>query len=135
MLQSEKYVLMLEEDPDDRFITDSMLTELNLNIKLKYLSNSDELYTELTTANKPDIIILNYDSKPEDSLSILLNIKSHNELKKIPVVILSDSDQSLYVKQCYAAGASSFIKKPVTLEQTKKKIETFFNYWLQVAEV
>jgi CheY-like chemotaxis protein len=135
MLKNERHILMLEEDPDDRFMTNSMLTELNMNIKLRYLSNSEELYTELATANKPDIIILDYDSKPENSLSILRNIKSHDELKKIPVVVLSDSDQSIYVKQCYAAGASSFIKKPVTLEQTKKKIETFFNYWLKVAEV
>ena len=65
----------------------------------------------------------------------LLALKSSKPINTIPIVILSDSISEKYRNECYAYGASSFIRKPQTVEDTAKKIETFFKYWLNVAEV
>ena len=65
-------------------------------------------------------------------LKKIKNLKSSND---VPVIILSDSDSEKYKAECYAHGASSFIKKPQTVEATARKIETFFKYWLTVVEV
>jgi len=66
---------------------------------------------------------------------VLKKLKSDPDYSSIPVVILSDNNFSRYRDEAYAYGASSFIKKPGGLDDTKNKIETFFKYWFEVAEV
>jgi CheY-like chemotaxis protein len=65
----------------------------------------------------------------------LKKIKQLKLAEHVPVIILSDSNSEKYKTECYAHGASSFIKKPQTVETTARKIETFFKYWLTVVEV
>jgi len=81
------------------------------------------------------LILIDYNSTPDDGIEVLKKLKSNNAYNDIPVVILSDSDHPRYKNECYQNGASSFIKKPATAVATNKKIASFFNYWLTVVEV
>ena len=126
---------MLEGDGDDRYITQQTLSELGIDIPIKFLSNSIDFFQFLSASEKPALILVDYNSNPDNGLEVLKNLKSHPNYADIPVVILSDSDHPKYKNECYRYGASSFIKKPDTLEATNKKIASFFNYWFNVAEV
>jgi CheY-like chemotaxis protein len=130
-----RFVLMLEGDGDDRYITQQALSELNIDISIKFLSDSTEFFTFLSNAEKPTLILADYNSTPDNGFDVLKKLKSDPNLSDIPVVILSDSDHPKYKNECYKYGASSFIKKPDTLEATNKKIASFFNYWFNVVEV
>src|SRR5689334_1980306 len=130
-----KYVLMLEEDSDDRYLTSETLKELGIEIPVQYLSESKDLFDFLSRADKPSVILIDFNTVPEDGLSILKKIKSDPAYNDIPVVILSDSDNPRYRNACYLNGASSYIKKPNTDSATREKIGTFFKYWFEVAEV
>ena len=131
----DRFVLMLEGDGDDRYITEQTLSELNLNIPIKFLSNSTEFFDFLSLSNKPVLILIDYNSTPDNGIEVLKKLKSNTTYNDIPVVILSDSDHPKYKNECYKNGASSFIKKPDTSDATNKKIASFFNYWLNVVEV
>ena len=130
-----KLILMLEDDSDDRYITQSAVSELGLNVELKFFSNSNQFLNFLSTTNTPSLLIVDYNSVPENGLEVLKKIKSTQTMTSVPVVILSDSNGEKYRNECYVYGASSFIKKPQTVEGTTNKIETFFKYWLNVVEV
>lgn len=129
-----RFVLMLEGDGDDRYITQQTISELGIDITLEFSSNSDEFFNFLSE-EKPALILIDYNSVPENGLEVLKNLKSNSNYNDIPVVILSDSNLPKYKNECYQHGASSFIKKPDTSEATNKKIASFFNYWFQVVEV
>jgi len=131
----DRFVLMLEGDNDDRYITQQTLSELNINIPIKFLSNSKELFNFLSLSAKPVLLLIDYNSTPDNGIEVLKKLKSNPIYSDIPVVILSDSDHPKYKNLCYQLGASSFIKKPDTLEATNKKIASFFNYWFNVVEV
>jgi len=130
-----KLILMLEDDSDDRYITESAIADLGLDVEIKFFSDSNRFLESVSTINTASLLLIDYNSVPENGLEVLKKIKSLQPINKIPVVILSDSIGEKYRNECYAQGASSFIKKPQTVEGTAKKIETFFKYWFDVAEV
>lgn len=131
----DRFVLMLEGDGDDRYITEQTLSELHIDIPIQFLSNSIEFFNFLSRSEKPILILVDYNSVPESGLEVLKKLKASVEYNDIPVVVLSDSVHPKYKDECYKFGASSFIKKPDTLEATNKKIASFFNYWFNVVEV
>ena len=131
---AQKIILMLEDDNDDRYITETAIAEMNLDIKVQFFSNSNDFLNYLTN-NQPSLLLIDYNSTPENGIQVLKKIKELKPVNEVPVIILSDSSSEKYKAECYAFGASSFIRKPQTVESTANKIKTFFNYWLTVAEV
>jgi response regulator RpfG family c-di-GMP phosphodiesterase len=128
-------VLMLEADPDDRFITDATIRELKFDINMKYAFTSTDFFSYLEKNEKPSLILLDFNSFPDDAIGILKKLKGDVNYKSIPVVVLSDSTSEQYVSACYWEGASSIIQKPGTLDETRKKIKSFFSYWFNTAVV
>lgn len=131
---AQKLILMLEDDRDDRYITQKAIAELGLDIQINFFSNSNDFINSVI-ATQPSLLLIDYNSTPDNGLQVLKKIKELRLANHIPVIILSDSSSAKYKAECYAFGASSFIKKPQTVESTANKIETFFKYWLTVAEV
>ena len=125
---------MLEEDSDDRYFTKTTLEELGLDVPVKFASFSSSLINEIA-ADNPSLIILGYNTYPATCTEILKKIRSHGSLVHIPVVMLTEDVSATKVREYYASGANSVIKKPSTVNDTRIKIQTFFNYWLNVAEL
>jgi CheY-like chemotaxis protein len=133
-MNESRYVLMLEDDPDDRFITKESLEKLGLNISIEFVQYSHDLFKHLESFSKPHIIIIDFISLPENATDIIKKLKTDARYKSIPVVVLGDSSASKYVTECYEVGANSFVRKPSTLEETLEKIKTFFTYWFSTVE-
>lgn len=124
---------MLEDDADDRYITETTIKELGYDISIKFLNYGRELITYLTQSEEPSLILLDYN--PVTGADILRQLKTHPDFNHIPTVVLSEVASANHVRHCYQLGANSFIKKPDTVDMTRTKIETFFKYWLEVAEI
>ena len=133
-MHKQPYVLMLEEDHDDRQITESVLLELGFDIPVKYVSYSNELFEHLAEGKNPSLILMDYNSTPAPALEILKALKGNEDYKHIPTVILGEGLPEHFIRECYQLGASSYITKPASTKRTKEKIETFFKYWLNVVE-
>jgi CheY-like chemotaxis protein len=133
-LQHHPYILMLEDDPDDRTLTHSIIEESGISVPLIFLSTFTELETALEN-NPPILILLDYNLNPETGLDVLKHLKSDQNFLHIPVVILGDAEDPGFTAECYRMGANSYIIKPSSIEETKKKITLFFKYWMEVAEL
>lgn len=133
-MRTQPFVLMLEEDHDDRQLTESALLELGYDIPVKYVSDSNELFEHLKDGQRPSLILMDYNSTPAPAIEILKALKGNTDLRHIPTVVLGEGLPPHFIKECYEAGASSYITKPASSRGTKEKIETFFKYWLNVAE-
>src|SRR5215203_5005592 len=135
MATEQKLVYMLEDDSDDRYITTSTIEELNLPIEVRFFSKSYQFLEFLSTAQRSSLLLVDYNSNPDNGLAVLIKVKEMDVHKGTPLIILSDSSVSKYKDECYAFGASSFIQKPSRLKKTKEVIQLFFNYWITIAEV
>jgi CheY-like chemotaxis protein len=130
-----RLVWMLEGDSDDRYITKETLASLGIDVSIRFFSGSIEFLGYLASAERPALILIDYNSEPQNGLEILKQLKARAEYADVPVVILSESDHGSYKNECYRQGASSFIKKPDSVAATNSKIAAFFRYWLDVVEV
>lgn len=131
-------ILMLEHDQDDRFLSQSFLGQYP--VQLEFVNYSDELFayldgTQRNEAPLPVLILINLHATPQDGREILQELKAHPLYKSIPVIILSGISSETIVKECYALGASSFIRKPILIDDTDGKISTFFRYWFETVEL
>lgn len=128
-------VILLEDDPEDESLTLQIIDELQLKINISFVSHSNELFTHLNQQSPIDLIMVDMNAKPDNGLEVLRRLKSDKNFNAIPIVILTDIADQNQVRLCYAAGASSIVRKPDTYAGTKEKIEMFFKYWMMVAEL
>lgn len=128
---------MLEYDEDDQYITREYLAT---TIPVTLVGSSDELWSFLENCLKknkalPSLIMLTFNSSPLTSPELIRKIKSMKNFAHIPVIVLSGTKTDKIVNECYAAGASSFIQKPALVEDIRKKINAFVNYWFNTVEL
>ena len=130
---------MLDDDHDDRHITESVFAEKGYDVKLEFLDESDKVLTYLEDASidgtLPHLILLDLNMPRKNGFEVLKEIKSHFQFRQIPVVIISGTAYHEEVKECYLLGANSFVQKPLTDKLTQKKIETFVDYWFTICEL
>ena len=134
------YILMLESDEDDQYITQSLFEENNIPVSIEFARNSDVFldFLKNCTDNNlalPSLIILDVNAVPLNASGVLKKIKTDSEYSYIPAVVLSEIASARVAKECYALGASSFIVKPDSDEAARKKILTFLKYWFETAEL
>lgn len=133
-------ILMLEDDDDDRYITETIFKEKKFDVKLHFVNNSDDLFAFLFSCERnylsyPALILLNHYAKPKNAVDILRELKGSYKYAHIPVVVLSGTLTNEMVRNCYAAGASSFIQKPSSNNDTDNRISTFIHYWFESVEL
>lgn len=128
-------VLMIEDDPDDRYITETYFAQHGYGIALEFFDAHKDIIGYLSSLgpeNFPDLIMLDPGKRGN---GMLQQIKSHPVFKTIPVIILSEVSQPSAVREAYRLGANSFIEKPSTHALTQEKISTFARYWFNVVEL
>jgi len=131
----QPYVLMLQTDPDDRYITESTMDEISNNIPVQFISSLEEIDKTIVEFGQPVVILVNDQVSSHQGPGLVKKLKSNLLYSHLPVVILGEVTSSEYIQECYRAGANTFIIKPSTIAETRKKISTFFSYWFDVAEV
>lgn len=130
-----KYILMLEPDDDDRWLVMQTLKELNINLTIRFVNDSDQLMIALNNESKPFLLLLNFKSAPDDIFTVIRKVKANEAWASIPVIIGGEQTHHHLVEECYRLGASSFIVKPSSNEAIKQKIAGAIRYWTDVAEV
>ena len=65
---------------------------------------------------------------------VLSALKDHNDLARIPVVVLTTSQQEVDVARSYDLGANSFIVKPVSFQGLVEVMDTLQRYWFEIVE-
>jgi two-component system, chemotaxis family, response regulator Rcp1 len=134
-------VLLIEDDPADVELTREGLKDSKIIIKLntvddgskgiKYLKKEPP-YSDAVT---PDLIILDLNLPKMDGREVLREIKNDNNLKFIPVVILTTSSDALDIQRCYEWGANCWVTKPIGLQEFIKIVESIHDFWLTVVKL
>ena len=83
----------------------------------------------------PDIILLDLNLPRKDGREVLAEIKSDENLKLIPVIILTTSDADLDIQKSYKLHANCFITKPVDLDQFIFIIRQIETFWFTVVKL
>jgi len=140
----QKQVILIVEDSDDDYETTIRAFKTSGNLgnpiyrcedgeeALDYLFQRGE-YSQPNRAPKPGIILLDLNLPAIEGQEVLKEIKSHEALREIPVVVLTTSDDEKDIERCYSLGASTYIQKPVDLVRFFYAIQRLNEYWFDIA--
>jgi two-component system, response regulator len=139
MKSTEYEILLVEDNPDDAELAMNALKKHNLANKVQWVEDGekalDYLYAtgEYSGRNKgknPKLILLDLKLPKVDGLEVLQKIKADENMKTIPVVVLTSSREESDIVKSYKLGVNSYIVKPVDFEQFSKCVEELGLYWL-----
>lgn len=124
-------VLMADEDEDDYFIVESAFEAARIRVDLRWVSNGQETmdylfrrgkYAAPESSPRPDLILVDLTMPIKDGLETLQEIKGNQELRKIPVVLLTSSRVQEHRASWLRFVADSSIIKPDSLDEIVKII-------------
>lgn len=140
MTMSEVFILIAEDDADDRFLIKAAFKEKGYSDKIEFVEDGVELLNYLENVQKrssnlkwPGFIMLDLNMPKKDGREVLKEIKQHPIYKKIPVIIFSTTKSELEIKKCYELGANTYIVKPNSFDILTKVVQQIRNYWFEVA--
>jgi len=133
----ERYLLIAEDDEDDRQLMQTAFTAKGFTEKLVFTENGEELLNYMYNAHNnktaaPVFVLLDLNMPKKDGKETLREIKQHPELKKTPVVIFSTTNNQQVINNCYELGANSYILKPPVYESLLHAVELLKQYWIDI---
>ena len=134
------FIMVAEDDADDRYLMQTALDETGFKEQVSFVDNGVELIHNLEaidehngTAPFPKLIMLDLNMPKMDGREVLKKIKSHDNFKRIPVVVFSTTKNQLEVQRCYDLGANTYIVKPASYDRLVETIREVCTYWFKTA--
>lgn len=84
---------------------------------------------------KPDLIILDLNLPRKDGREVLTEIKKNEELKHIPVVIMTISQSEDDILKCYELYANCYITKPIDLAKFTRVVKSIEDFWFSIVKL
>lgn len=141
MIEAESRVLLAIEDSDEDFAAFKwVMKKLCILYPVFRCVDGDDAfdflhgngkYADRIAFPKPSVICLDLNLPGTDGRELLAQIKQDECLKKIPVVILTTSNNPRDIELCYQYGASGYIIKPIDLNRLVDSMSSFFKYWFE----
>jgi chemotaxis family two-component system response regulator Rcp1 len=134
-------ILLVEDNPGDVRLTQEALKESKMHNILNVVNDGVEAMEFLrrqgkfTNVNRPDLILLDLNLPRKDGREVLDEIKSDNDLKRIPVVVLTTSKAEEDIIRMYTRQANCYITKPIDFDQFILVIKAVEEFWLTIVKL
>lgn len=127
-------ILLVDDNDDDVEATLRAFKRTNLKNAVMRATTGAEAVAMLREKKVyPGLILLDLNMPGLDGRRVLAILKGDNELRKIPVVVLTTSNDDRDVEECYQLGANTYIQKPVDLDGLFAAIQRLKDYWFEIA--
>ena len=138
-------ILLADDDEEDRELARDALQDSKLAESMRFVVDGQDLMDYLrrdgcyadpaVEAPRPGIILLDLNMPKKDGREALAEIKADDSLRRIPVVVLTTSNDEQDVFRSYDLGVNSFITKPVTFVGLVEAMRAWARYWFELAEL
>jgi CheY-like chemotaxis protein len=137
-------ILMAEDDPDDRLLTQEAVREAKLTNEINFVEDGEELmeylkssgeYADKSKYPKPRLILLDLNMPKKDGREALKEIKADPKLRCIPIVVLTTSKAEEDILRTYDLGVSGYITKPVLFDDLIEVMKVIGKYWFEIVEL
>jgi two-component system response regulator len=135
----EKYVLLVEDNPDDEELTLVALKENHIGNPVVVVRDGAEALeyffgpegqADADSQSLPVVVLLDLKLPKVNGLEVLRRLRENDRTKYLPIVILTSSKEEEDRLQSYALGANSYVRKPVDFGQFIEAVKQLGLYWL-----
>jgi CheY-like chemotaxis protein len=134
-------ILLVEDNEGDIGLIEEVFEEAKIRNTLHIAEDGEEAILFLRGEGKfsgsprPDIILLDLNLPKKDGREVLREIKEDNNLKNIPVVVLTTSRAEKDILRSYDLRANAYVTKPLDFDQLIKVVKSIENFWLEVVKL
>lgn len=131
-------ILLVEDNPEDAEMTMRALRRRNLANQMHWVKDGEEAleylfangrYAGRTPNHSPKLVLLDLKMPKVDGIEVLRRVKG-SELKTVPVVVMTSSNEERDVLESYRLGVNSYIVKPVQFEAFLETVSKIGLYWV-----
>ena len=132
------HILLVEDNEGDILLTLDAFEESKFYTLVSVARNGQEALDflrnqgEYSDAQKPDLILLDINIPIFSGHEVLEEIKQDENLKKIPVIMLTTSSNRKDIEKAYSNYCNSYIQKPLEMEEFMKAVLKIEEFWLQL---
>lgn len=134
MTQKKHTIILIEDNPQDIELMSRVFSKLSTPLELRVAEDGEQalhlLSHGFSQGFSPALILLDIKLPKINGLDLLARFKKDANLKRIPIIIFSSSDQEKDIERAYALGVNSYIPKPKSYPLLKETIALITNYWL-----
>jgi two-component system response regulator len=136
---TERYILLVEDNPDDEELTLLSLRKNNLAHEIVVVRDGVEAieflfgngqYAGRDLSRTPTVILLDLKLPKLDGLGVLKRLRADERTRMLPVVVLTSSSQDADVIASYNLGANSYVRKPVEFGSFVEAVSSLGLYWV-----
>jgi CheY-like chemotaxis protein len=121
------HLIIADDDEDDQMLLKEAIQEYSDAIELTTISDGKQLMNFLNKGNTPELILLDLNMPYKNGTECLMEIKGNENLRHIPVVILSTSRNVRDIELCFNFGANLFFTKPCSFQSLKTLIRSILS--------
>lgn len=144
IMNNDIEILLVEDNPSDAELTMRALKKNKLANKIYHVEDGEEaldfifakgIFANRKDAKKPKLIILDLKLPKVNGLEVLKVLKSIEDTKTIPIVVLTSSKEDRDLVDSYKLGVNSYIAKPVNFDKFMKSVKDMGFYWIILNQV
>jgi chemotaxis family two-component system response regulator Rcp1 len=134
-------ILLVEDSEGDARLSLEAMRDSKIRNKMHHVVDGEEAMAFLRKEGKyskvprPDLILLDLNLPKKDGREVLAEIKNDDELRRIPVVVLTVSSAEEDILKSYNLHANCFITKPLDLSQFMKVVQSVEDFWLTIVKL
>jgi CheY-like chemotaxis protein len=134
-------ILLVEDNPGDVLLAKIAFEKSKFTVNVEVASDGQEaldfLYKKgkFSGAGTPDLILLDLNLPAKSGSEVLADLKSDEELKVIPVIILTTSQAEWDIIRCYKLHANCFVNKPFGFESFDAVVACIEDFWFNIVRL
>ena len=134
-------ILLVEDNPGDVCLTRETLKDSKLLNHMSVVNDGVEAMAFLHHEGKyihairPDLILLDLNLPRKDGREVLAEVKTDEQLRRIPVVVLTTSSAEQDIVKTYDLHANCYITKPVNLDQFSSVVKAIEEFWFTIVKL
>lgn len=134
-------ILLAEDDPGDQELIRRASQVAGISAELRVVADGEEALEYLQRRGRyappqevptPDLVLLDLNMPRLDGRGVLRRMRSDPQTQRVPVIVLTTSDQSEHVAECYELGCNSFITKPSEMSDFVQCLQRLDTYWFEL---
>jgi len=133
-------ILLVEDIFDDADLMIAALSEGTLRVHVNVVEDGEEAMSYLrrqgayAAARRPDLILLDLHLPRKNGYEVLAEVKADDDLRRIPVVIMTSSDNDRAINAAYDLHANCCVCKPANQDEFREVVQKIERFWLTFAQ-
>lgn len=134
-------ILLVEDSAGDARLVKEVLKDSKIHNNISHVEDGDAAIQFLRKqgqykdVKRPDLILLDLNLPKKDGRDVLKEIKGDEDLRRIPVVVITTSKSEEDVLRSYNLHANSYVQKPMDFEQFVKVVRNIEEYWFSIVKL